>query len=104
MITGKFERKIPKTINNLKQFLRVKVRVTVDVFSGDMLYSTYTYTMQGTSARQSHLKYGYHFTCRCARCLDPTELGTNISSLKCNKCDSGFILSTDPLSKTPPIR
>lgn len=80
-------------------FSRVKVRATVDIPRGELLYTAYTFTMQGTSARQAHLKGGKYFTCHCERCVDPTELGTHFSSLKCNKCSTGLITSTDPLSK-----
>lgn len=33
---------------------------------------------------------GKYFHCKCKRCLDPTELGTNLSSIKCNDCESGM--------------
>lgn len=42
--------------------------------------------MQGTAARQEHLLEGKYFVCHCARCSDPTELGTHLSSLRCQKC------------------
>lgn len=64
-----------------------------------MAYTSYTYTLSGTSARQSHLKLGKYFTCHCERCLDPTELQTYFSSLICNKCNGGLISSTDSLGK-----
>ncbi len=39
-----------------------------------------------------------YFTCRCPRCLDPTELGTNLSSLKCHDCKGGGgLMPIDPL-------
>ena len=39
------------------------------------------------------------FTCGCERCLDPTELGSHVSSHKCpdDKCQ-GDVLPSDPLS------
>lgn len=79
-------------------FYRVVVRATVDVEKGEMLNSCYTHTLEGTSARQYHLKYGKYFTCRCKRCLDPTELNSHMSSFKCSKCDPGLIISSDPLN------
>ena len=27
-----------------------------------------------------------HFTCGCARCKDPTEMGTYLGSIKCTEC------------------
>lgn len=63
-----------------------------------MLNSCYTHTLCGTRDRQYHLTNGKYFTCRCKRCLDPTELNSHLSSFKCSKCDSGLIISTDPLN------
>lgn len=31
-----------------------------------------------------------NLSCSCARCLDPTEMGTYMSSLKCKQCDDGY--------------
>ncbi|XP_053691863.1 SET domain-containing protein SmydA-8 [Sabethes cyaneus] len=72
-------------------------RAAVDVAEGDQLHTTYTYTMYGTSMRQKALKAGKYFTCHCARCADPTELGTHFSSLICEKCSIGLIESSNPL-------
>lgn len=33
-----------------------------------------------------------HFECNCSRCLDPTELGTHMSSVKCKQCSDGYAI------------
>ncbi|XP_055593100.1 SET domain-containing protein SmydA-8 [Uranotaenia lowii] len=76
---------------------RLTARAAFDIPEGEFLCNTYTYTLNGTTARQQMLRAGKFFTCRCARCLDPTELGTHFSSLKCQKCDNGLIVSSNPL-------
>ncbi|KAK6630412.1 hypothetical protein RUM43_014757 [Polyplax serrata] len=39
-----------------------------------------------------------HFVCGVLeRCSDPTELGTYVSAMKCQKCRSGFLLPENPL-------
>lgn len=78
---------------------RLVVRASVNVKEGEMLYTTYTFTTSGTRARQEYLKKGKNFTCKCARCLDPTELNTHFSSLMCRKCSGGIIVSSNPLGK-----
>ncbi|XP_053674864.1 SET domain-containing protein SmydA-8 [Anopheles nili] len=78
---------------------RLEARVAVDVPEGEKLYTTYTYTLTGTIARQSILKVSKFFTCHCNRCLDPTELGTHFSTLLCSKCSGGFITSSNPLDE-----
>lgn len=66
-----------------------------------VLAASYTYTSSGTAERQEHLRAGKFFTCRCARCLDPSELGTHFSSIRCRRCNQtdAMIVSTNPLGK-----
>ena len=60
--------------------------------------------MFGTAKRQQFIKE-FGFTCRCPRCLDPTELGTYLSAMTCKSCkllnsaesSPGYLLPTDPL-------
>ncbi|XP_040170568.1 SET domain-containing protein SmydA-8 [Anopheles arabiensis] len=92
---------VPNVVHSIhpSNGFRMVARVAVDVKEGDKLYTTYTYTLTGTVARQSILKASKFFTCRCTRCLDPTELGTHFSTLLCSKCSGGLITSTDPLDE-----
>lgn len=76
---------------------RVRLRTTVRVPEGGELYGSYTYSFLPTMLRREHLLEGKNFACACARCSDPTELGTHMSSLKCNKCDNGVVMSLDSL-------
>ncbi|CAK9831508.1 SET domain-containing protein SmydA-8, isoform A [Anthophora retusa] len=76
---------------------RIQVRTTIKVPPGGELYASYTHSLLPTMLRREHLLEGKHFACACARCSDPTELGTHMSSLKCNKCDNGIVLSLDSL-------
>lgn len=78
---------------------KMQSRSTVPIKKGEQHYTTYTYTLNGTADRQKHLRAGKFFICRCERCLDPTELGTHFSSLKCQECDNGNIIPLDPLGK-----
>ncbi|KAJ8979859.1 hypothetical protein NQ317_016043 [Molorchus minor] len=75
----------------------VAVRAAIDVPKGGELYSSYTYSLWPTLVRREFFREGKYFDCSCARCCDKTELGTNNSTLKCNKCDNGIILPADPL-------
>lgn len=38
---------------------------------------------------------GKYFECDCRRCIDPTELGTHLSSLKCPSCATGYTVQVD---------
>lgn len=52
--------------------------------------------------REEHLMQNKYFTCVCERCIDSTELNTNLSSLKCigdvDKPCSGIILPIEPIN------
>uniref|UniRef100_A0A182MY56 SET domain-containing protein n=1 Tax=Anopheles dirus TaxID=7168 RepID=A0A182MY56_9DIPT len=79
---------------------QLTVRVLRDVGAGESLTLTYAYTLQGTLQRRQHLKDEKFFLCRCRRCSDPTELGTNCSALACSNCRRGYILPVNPLDPT----
>lgn len=42
---------------------------------------------------------GKYFHCKCTRCLDPTELGTNLSSIQCGDCENGMTTFHESLNK-----
>lgn len=79
---------------------RIRLRTTVKVPAGGELHACYTHSLLPTILRREHLLEGKYFACACPRCSDPTELGTHMSSLKCNKCDNGIVLTLDSLGIT----
>ena len=42
--------------------------------------------LKPTPLRREQLSRDKKFWCECARCLDPTEFGSNCSALSCPKC------------------
>ncbi|XP_055530981.1 SET domain-containing protein SmydA-8-like [Wyeomyia smithii] len=68
----------------------VKVYATVPISSGELLYYNYTRCLFGTFERRAHLRRGKYFLCSCARCSDPTELGSHLSSVQCTACADGL--------------
>nr|XP_026495920.1 SET domain-containing protein SmydA-8 [Vanessa tameamea] len=75
----------------------VQIRAAVPIKTAEILHLSYTHILSPTLIRREHLLESKFFNCECPRCADPTELGTHLSTLKCNKCDDGLILSTNPL-------
>lgn len=55
--------------------------------------------MNRTIQRQRHILESKYFQCKCARCKDPTELNTNMSTVKCPNCDCGYMLSENLLGE-----
>lgn len=51
---------------------------------GEHLSTMYTNALWGTQERRAHLMSTKYFKCICKRCSDPTELGTNFSTIVCN--------------------
>lgn len=79
---------------------RMTVKAAVDIAAGDMITTSYTFTLDGTQRRRAHLKETKFFDCVCQRCTDPAELGTHLSSLVCPKCNGQhFAVPEDPLDE-----
>ena len=57
---------------------------TVPIARGSRITQLYGLLLQGTVPRQELFHSIYFFTCSCERCKDPTELGTNFSSVRCS--------------------
>ncbi|XP_041982350.1 SET domain-containing protein SmydA-8 [Aricia agestis] len=89
---------VPNLVHTILQNnYQVQVRAAIPIKSGEALHLCYTHALTPTIFRREYLMESKFFACECPRCADPTELGTHLSTLKCNKCDNGVILSTNPL-------
>jgi len=66
----------------------LQVVTSVRVRRGDTLCISYTPPFYSVIARNNILQRGKQFTCSCARCSDPTELGTRVSSIRCTRGDT----------------
>lgn len=55
---------------------------------GEHLSICYTDVLWGTASRQHHLHQTKLFNCKCTRCDDVTELGSNYSAINCNSKDT----------------
>jgi hypothetical protein len=51
----------------------------------------------GNLRRREDIRRYWFFDCRCRRCCDVTELGTNMSGILCFSCNRGFLLPNDTL-------
>ncbi|XP_004517861.1 protein msta [Ceratitis capitata] len=81
---------------SIDEHYQMKVYARCDVSKGALLYNCYTNVLLGTDERRHLLKVGKYFDCKCARCEDPTELGSHMSSFMCARCAdnkrAGFIV------------
>lgn len=86
------------------QNFKIKMRAGRLIKKGEHLSIMYTHMLWGTHMRQDHLLTNKYFTCKCERCLDPTELGTNFSAMKCigdiGKPCGGIFLPKNPIDIT----
>ena len=76
------------------------VRASVDIRAGSPVTNSYTSCLLGTMSRQKHLVLTKLFTCTCTRCQDPTELGSNISSIRCRSCQPGLMIPQNNSSES----
>ena len=73
------------------------VRASVLIKQGEEITTMYRASTQGTIIRRQELQEYWMFSCSCARCADPTELGTCASAMVCRECgDTVLPLSADP--------
>lgn len=95
---------IPNTNRTFDSHFNIIIRAAVKIPKGCHITTCYTDPMWGTANRQLHLKTSKYFSCSCSRCLDPTELGTHLSSLRCNHCppDKGQVLPS-PIPTAPEV-
>ncbi|KAG8322786.1 hypothetical protein J6590_015777 [Homalodisca vitripennis] len=63
----------------------IVIRAVDRIPEGGHLSICYTDSLWGTGNRQYHLLDTKFFSCKCPRCVDPTELGTYFSALICEK-------------------
>lgn len=93
---------IPNTTRTFDAQLNLIIRAAVKISKGSHITTSYTDPMWGTANRQLHLTTTKYFKCSCDRCLDPTELGTHLSSLRCLQCCEGLVLPS-PSPLTPEV-
>jgi len=81
---------------------RIAVQAQTDIKQGEEICINYVTFIIGTIMRQTKLQKNWYFKCSCERCSDPTELGSHLSSLRCPKCDNGFLTQVSPLNPESP--
>ena len=69
--------------------------------SGEDITTRYTTPQWGTFRRQQLLQNQWHFVCRCRRCEDPTEAGTMMNAIRCQKENNGDRCRGMALPKEP---
>ena len=89
----------PNTQNSIDTDWVCRVRAVRVIKKGEEICDTYTATLCNTLYRRRSLKNAKYFDCCCPRCSDPTEFGSNFSTLVCRSpgC-GGYVVSSDPLS------
>jgi hypothetical protein len=94
-----------KKNSNIKLFF--SNRAQTEIKNGEEITAQYLTPLVGTMERRSKIRYNclfielnlfsckiglfvvrknWFFQCCCARCSDPTELGTDFSGIRCRKC------------------
>ncbi|KAG5880303.1 hypothetical protein JTB14_003703 [Gonioctena quinquepunctata] len=74
----------------------LRVKASVDIPKNSAILFNYANSLHGSLDRKQHLREGKYFECSCNRCNDPSEMNTELSSLKCHTCRKGIIREIDP--------
>ena len=56
------------------------------IAEGAEIKTRYMTPQWGTVRRQQLTQNYWHFVCRCDRCLDPTEFGSMLNAVVCQRC------------------
>ena len=92
-----------KTIIDSANQFEMTIMANVELSAGDEITNQYMKPDKPSLYRRPLLRQKWHFDCSCVRCLDPTELGSHLSSLRCpgrvsrRQCE-GTLLLTSPTS------
>eukprot|EP00092_Neocalanus_flemingeri_P005352 GFUD01005766.1.p1 GENE.GFUD01005766.1~~GFUD01005766.1.p1 ORF type:complete len:592 (-),score=147.56 GFUD01005766.1:293-2068(-) len=80
--------------------LQAKVKIN----AGEEFTISYISTLQGSLKRRMKLHDKWYFDCKCARCMDPTELGSFTSAHLCQVClcPEAFVLTTEVENDSAP--
>ena len=73
----------------------VTVRAQSAIKKGQEITIQYISFVYGHLKRKRQITNCWLFECQCKRCLDPTEMGSNLSAVKCKACQHGFSLPMD---------
>lgn len=85
----------PNTSHVFNDRREMVVKAAVFIPKNSEIYHCYTRLIWGTTTRLFHLRKTKHFTCKCARCTDPTEFGTYMGSVLCKLC-RGLVSPVNP--------
>lgn len=82
-------------ISNARIFImpdnEIIIRAQVDIKKGEEITIQYISYLFGNILRRKDIVENWMFECTCPRCVDPTELGSHLSSLLCPAC-AGIVL------------
>lgn len=77
---------VPNTTHVFDNDRNMVVTASIFIQKDTEIFHVYTRLIWGTLTRRYHLMRTKHFSCHCPRCLDTTEMGTNVMALLCKKC------------------
>ena len=67
----------------------IEVRAKRRIVKGEEISTRYIPPTKEQPSRSEYLTEVWGFRCSCPRCQSPSELGSDLSSLRCDRCDEG---------------
>ena len=77
------------------------VRAVVGIKAGEEVTTQYRGPNTGNILRRPDFPTNWMFECECPRCLDPTELGTHASTIRCPACEQPSMTPASSAMESP---
>ena len=76
----------------------IKIYSKKNIARGDEITIQYLPFLYGHFKRKKTIRSNWFFDCACSRCLDPTELNSMYSAMKCSDCiDASYMVPENPM-------
>jgi len=76
----------------------VCIRAQTPILKGEEIFLKYTSFFAGQIERSELIQDNWNFCCECARCIDPSDLGSNFDTMNCTKCKGTTLPKFNDLS------
>lgn len=90
---------VPNTRHDVDEKFSFRISATRLIKKDEEIVTSYSQLLWSTNSRRMQNLISKQFLCRCKRCIDPTECGTNLSAIRCqNKACCGIVLPIESIN------
>jgi len=95
---------VPNCAHSVFPNKTLALQAKIKINAGEEFTISYISTVQGSLKRRMKLHDKWYFDCKCARCMDPTEMGSFTSAHLCQicNCPEGYVIATEVENDSAP--